>query len=183
MKFLLTLITSFSLLSSCSLIIPARQSIYQFRKYEQLERLSQDTLFVLINTEKEDLALLERYGRSKQAQRIKSDLNRRNENYKAAFLQYFTLAPVAFWELSEHDLQLPDGFYADIGLYEIPAGDNGMKPMMALQLKNNEDEILHSVSRDHNPNMQNFNSIVKQFNKELSRINKKGLSLKQDATE
>lgn len=183
MRCLLTLITFFSFLSSCSLVLPARQSIYQFRKYEQLEQLSQDTLFVLINTEKEDIALLEKYGRSKQARRLKTGLNRRNENYKAAFLQHFALAPVIFWELSEHDHQLPDGFYADIVLYEIPSGDDGMRTMMALQLKNNEDTILHSVNRDLDPYMNDLNSIVKQFSKELTRINKKGLGLKQDVTE
>ncbi len=166
------------LLSSCG-IYSHSQNIYQFKKYEQLEALSKDTLFVIIKTEKEDIALLEKYGKSKRAQKIKANLDKRNEGYKEAFRKYYTFSPIVFWELSEHDYELPDGFYANIDLYQISDGDNGQQMMMELQVSNNEDEIIHGVRRAYNPYVSDFNWLVKNLNKDLIRINKRGLKLKQ----
>lgn len=173
----------FALLLFCSCGIYSRnmnaQNIYQFKKYDQLERLSQDTLFVVVHTENQDLELLEKYGKSKQAQRIKANIDKRNNSLRAAFENHFTFAPMVFWELKDHNFELPNGFYTNIAIYEMPDSDNGMQSLIELQVNNNEDITVHSVRCAFNPYVLNHKWLVKTLNKDLIRINKRGLKLKQ----
>ncbi len=172
-RILLPCVAAFLLFSSCY------SNLYRFRQFDQLEQLSKDTLFVVFESPKEDIRLLEQYGKSKDAQKLKANMEKGYLGYKEAFDRYYTFSPFVFWDLSDHNYQLPDGFYADIVLYDEPKGEGGHETMVALQLKNNEDIVVHSVKRAYSPYVSNFNGMVRQLNKDLVRINQKGLSLKQ----
>lgn len=153
-------------------------SLYQLKQFDNAEHLNANILYIVINSNKEENRLIEKYKLKNKYSKSYKLLQSRNLKLLNAVKKYYTFSKYEIWDLEAHNYVLPIGFYTEEILFEVQ-NEKSIKKKIAFLIKDKQNNVITNVATDYNSKNINYKWLVQESNRRLIKLYKAGLRLQQ----